>query len=152
MFKVELIVTETEGDGLAVGYEPVDDRFARAECDSAEGYLVLKQCFEVDYDDTDHHGPACKVAQEAREYGERLARETGLEIVKTTISIGEVTPGKTCPHCGVTGKPLKPEPVLPFHERKCRVCGCTQDRACPTKEGPCHWVEDDLCCACVGKG
>lgn len=36
-------------------------------------------------------------------------------------------------------------------ERKCRVCGCTQLRACITDDGPCHWVEDDLCCACVDK-
>lgn len=29
----------------------------------------------------------------------------------------------------------------------CRVCGCTDDRACP--EG-CAWVEADLCSSCVG--
>ena len=37
-------------------------------------------------------------------------------------------------------------------ERKCRVCGCTQNdcRQCIEKTGePCHWVEDDLCSACV---
>ena len=27
----------------------------------------------------------------------------------------------------------------------CRVCGCTEDRACP---GGCEWVEADLCSAC----
>lgn len=32
--------------------------------------------------------------------------------------------------------------------RVCRVCGCSQFRACP---GGCYWVEDDLCSACVGK-
>lgn len=26
--------------------------------------------------------------------------------------------------------------------RRCRVCGCTDDNACP---GGCYWVEDDLC-------
>ncbi|QAT44140.1 hypothetical protein EQM06_09660 [Aminipila luticellarii] len=31
--------------------------------------------------------------------------------------------------------------------RKCRVCGCTQDHACP---GGCYWVEDDLCSKCAG--
>lgn len=36
--------------------------------------------------------------------------------------------------------------------RTCRVCGCTQDRACITQAGPCHWVEWDLCSACQGKG
>lgn len=33
-------------------------------------------------------------------------------------------------------------------EPACRVCGCTDDRAC---EGGCWWVEADLCSACVGK-
>jgi hypothetical protein len=33
----------------------------------------------------------------------------------------------------------------------CRVCGCTDDHACMTSEGPCHWVGSDLCSACVGK-
>jgi hypothetical protein len=33
--------------------------------------------------------------------------------------------------------------------RTCRVCGCTDDRACVTADGPCHWVEDSLCSACV---
>jgi myosin heavy subunit len=30
--------------------------------------------------------------------------------------------------------------------RTCRVCGCTDDNACP---GGCSWVEDDLCSACA---
>jgi len=30
--------------------------------------------------------------------------------------------------------------------RSCKVCGCTQERACP---GGCHWVTDDLCSNCV---
>ncbi|MBX3253953.1 MAG: PRTRC system protein E [Chitinophagaceae bacterium] len=37
-------------------------------------------------------------------------------------------------------------------ERKCRVCGCTDNdcRQCIKKTGkPCHWVEEDLCSACV---
>ncbi len=38
----------------------------------------------------------------------------------------------------------------PVGERKCRVCGCTKDKACMTKDGPCHWVEEDLCSACKG--
>lgn len=31
--------------------------------------------------------------------------------------------------------------------RSCRVCGCTDDRACP---GGCLWADEDLCSACVG--
>ena len=34
-----------------------------------------------------------------------------------------------------------------FHkEQKCRICGCTDLKAC--KEG-CEWVEGDLCSKCV---
>ncbi len=36
--------------------------------------------------------------------------------------------------------------------KKCRVCACTEFSACSTDEGFCHWVEPDLCSACVGKG
>lgn len=32
---------------------------------------------------------------------------------------------------------------------ECRECGCTDDNACMTVYGPCHWVELDLCSACV---
>lgn len=32
--------------------------------------------------------------------------------------------------------------------RTCRVCGCTDHRACMTMDGPCSWVELDLCSAC----
>jgi hypothetical protein len=36
-------------------------------------------------------------------------------------------------------------------ERKCRICGCTDDdcRQCIEKTGhPCAWIEADLCSAC----
>jgi len=32
------------------------------------------------------------------------------------------------------------------NEQVCRVCGCTEDNACP---GGCSWVEPDLCSRCV---
>ena len=32
-------------------------------------------------------------------------------------------------------------------ERACRICGCTESRACMTDAGPCHWVEGNLCSA-----
>ncbi len=37
-------------------------------------------------------------------------------------------------------KPAKSKPA------RCRVCGCTDERACPVG---CHWVEDDLCSVCA---
>lgn len=33
-------------------------------------------------------------------------------------------------------------------ERKCRVCGCTYNNACVTENGPCSWVDEDLCSVC----
>jgi hypothetical protein len=37
--------------------------------------------------------------------------------------------------------------------RTCRLCGCTEDRACVDDEhgGVCYWIYDDLCSACVGQ-
>jgi len=32
--------------------------------------------------------------------------------------------------------------------RVCRVCGCSEFNACVGEDGPCHWVEKDLCSAC----
>lgn len=32
--------------------------------------------------------------------------------------------------------------------RSCRVCGCTERRACVTAGVPCWWVEADLCSTC----
>jgi hypothetical protein len=33
---------------------------------------------------------------------------------------------------------------------KCIGCGCTDERACMTPAGPCHWVSEDppICSAC----
>ncbi len=38
-------------------------------------------------------------------------------------------------------------------EPACRICGCTEGRACCDAETGecCHWVEADLCSACEGK-
>ena len=33
-------------------------------------------------------------------------------------------------------------------EGRCRECGCVEWMACQTAEGPCYWVEPDLCSAC----
>ena len=34
-------------------------------------------------------------------------------------------------------------------ERFCRVCGCTSNNACHGPDGPCSWVEPDLCSVCA---
>jgi len=33
-------------------------------------------------------------------------------------------------------------------EWKCRRCGCDDLNPCITDEGPCSWVEENLCSAC----
>ena len=45
---------------------------------------------------------------------------------------------------------MPPRPDLrPLDIRQCRSCGCTDDCPC---DGGCHWVEDDLCSACLSRG
>lgn len=44
------------------------------------------------------------------------------------------------------------ELVVLMLERRCRVCGCTQEDCsqCIARTGsPCSWVQKDLCSACV---
>lgn len=42
--------------------------------------------------------------------------------------------------------------AAPRPERACRVCGCPDEQACETADGPCRWVDDgrggNLCSAC----
>lgn len=46
-----------------------------------------------------------------------------------------------CPECGWYSGEL-----ADTSDRVCRVCGCTDDHACP---GGCYWVEKDLCSVCA---
>jgi hypothetical protein len=48
---------------------------------------------------------------------------------------------------------LMPHRCAGFEPRACRECGCTDVdcSGCIARTGrPCHWVERDLCSACVG--
>lgn len=42
---------------------------------------------------------------------------------------------------------VEPDTAIAVAVRRCRSCGCTDDRACP---GGCYLVADDLCSACAG--
>ena len=43
--------------------------------------------------------------------------------------------------------------IGPADVRTCRRCGCCDDHACIDEwDEACHWVEADLCSACVGAG
>ena len=46
-------------------------------------------------------------------------------------------------------KPRMEIPAAPTSVPTCRVCGCTDDKPCHAEDGPCHWVEDDLCSVCA---
>lgn len=41
--------------------------------------------------------------------------------------------------------------ILDLYEQGkiCCECGCTEDDACMTDDGPCYWAEPGLCSACV---
>jgi len=45
----------------------------------------------------------------------------------------------------IKGRPLM-HPLLPL-PRTCRLCHCTDEKACP---GGCGWALDEVCTACVG--
>lgn len=55
-----------------------------------------------------------------------------------------------CINCRVAGvcPRFQADRGEPLMGRVCRVCGCTDDHACP---GGCYWVEEDLCSACAAK-
>ena len=42
----------------------------------------------------------------------------------------------------------KRRPTSAYVMRQCRECGCTDDHACLTSRGPCHWVSPTMCSAC----
>lgn len=44
-----------------------------------------------------------------------------------------------------SGQPAAPPPIA---ERRCAVCGCTEEHACP---GGCYWVLPNLCSQCAAK-
>ena len=49
---------------------------------------------------------------------------------------------------------LRADPPPNTEGMVCHACGCTDDRACLTPSGPCHWVEPGVCsgCACEWPG
>lgn len=79
-----------------------------------------------------------------------LARQLTYDLTKPKC-LGWTKDGSPI-HPMARGKHRVPENVTPqafFLEPTCRVCGCTDLRACP---GGCWWVEFDLCSACKDKG
>lgn len=75
--------------------------------------------------------------------GRRLARTTrkgALGRLVSTVGDRGVSPRRPAPGDS--------RPCSIFDLRYCRVCGCSDSRACVTDRGPCWWVAEDLCSAC----
>lgn len=62
--------------------------------------------------------------------------EIKLVLRKRTWELGAVWDGRTHDH--------NRGPTFP--NARCRICGCTEDRACP---GGCYWTDVDACSRCV---
>ncbi len=63
------------------------------------------------------------------------------------VEIEKISTGDIC----ISGKTSKSIYILLRTKvRSCRLCGCTEIKACQTDNGPCYWVEGDLCSACQG--
>lgn len=82
----------------------------------------------------------------------RVIHSVGTEPVMARFEAEMLAAGVT-PGFGVRVESFirKHKPAVPT----CRVCGCTDTdcRQCVEKTGaPCHWVEPDLCSACVKGG
>jgi len=44
------------------------------------------------------------------------------------------------------GSTIRPDGKIVMTDAECRVCGCTNERACP---GGCVWAEPNLCSRCA---
>ena len=86
---------------------------------------TIDRCVEVLHEEGELHLAAGLLMLAA-------ARVTGREAMAASVLMQLMIDAKTSGALGQT----------------CRVCGCTNDRACP---GGCRWVEFDLCSACDRK-
>jgi len=73
----------------------------------------------------------------------------GAFIVKPNGSLRRFVPIEMHPRADVVKfflKNYRGRSIWKKRKGVCRVCGCTDEWACP---GGCHWVEPDLCSACA---
>jgi hypothetical protein len=83
------------------------------------------------------------------ERNEGTDEETGRVRCRTDRFIGLVDAVNAAPCC--FGYTPRRNPAEAPAARACRVCGCTEDRACDVGGRGRHWVEADLRSACVGE-
>jgi len=74
--------------------------------------------------------------------------------LRTVFHVGGSVGGIVRGHQGWWNLPRQVEndilkAALPVVGMICRVCGCTEDRACQTPSGPCSWTKLFLCSACA---
>lgn len=98
-----------------------------------DGAPVYKQDYKIEGEDSELFCILCEVFQKNPHFA---------HLAQGALTFFIEHDPDTCPDCQ---KQMS-------NERKCRVCGCTDYdcRQCIEKTGEsCHWVEEDLCSACV---
>lgn len=133
-----------DGCGLALGHEgEMVDPGAGMHILSSELDPVLDaEEWQVDHDAGKDHCPDCDPPSPAP--AEDLARRPGPNDVPllNIVTDESIEPGvlEVRDANGTVLTRLRVD-----GQRSCRVCGCTDDRAC---QPPCSWVEPDLCSSC----
>lgn len=85
-----------------------------------------------------------------RRMGESIHIGEDVTVVVSAIAGGQVRIGIAAPReIRVDRSEIRAARRLALSARRqCRVCHCSQEQACP---GGCHWVDLDLCSACVDR-
>lgn len=84
------------------------------------------------------HAEIDQARDELRIAREQFAGAAGLHIDAAAMKVSACEMRLNCLYADARREPEEPA---------CRVCGCTENNACP---GGCWWVEADLCSSCVG--
>lgn len=96
--------------------------------------MIYKATIDVFIDVEDEAGACDAVAETMRDHLQRYCEDS-------CIIDWSYNPGFPLP------VEATEDEVAGLEVPACRVCGCTNNQACVTDDGPCHWVEPDLCSA-----
>lgn len=115
------------------------------ELDVSEGFIIL---YTPDGDGVVEHGCVCNEEDRAAFIAAALNSLSELDYQAVLSFVAEQRQReKETPKTKLTaikgGKHLE----AGANPGVCRVCGCTDEHACP---GGCYWVEVDLCSVCAG--
>ena len=103
--------------------------------------VVCDGCFEAGHpilyacDGPPREGIRIPIEELTEPFDHDFSKLPGLLLETSAADVSGAAPNSSA-EAGASGK------------RTCKICGCTEDRACITSEGPCHWTAEDLCSAC----